>query len=230
MPILGEARDGRWTRLARGVGGVMSPRLVVSVLVPLLGCAQHLHARHRDGVAPDMTRVTASASTIQLTEAEFTSAFRVVGKQAPAWDRPLETARRLFEVPERSGTYLLEVRTGRLMPAMTDNPMLGEVSEQEFVRDYLQWCRTSLGPGDCLRLLDQNRPFSSYARYATAMAIGWRSAMGTMRDTLRDMVSPAAVMGTIFAAMTMYLMLWLAPEPFSKAVAAAMTVWLIGYF
>jgi hypothetical protein len=177
-----------------------------------------------------VVRKTASAATIQVSEAEFTRAFRAVATEAPVWEQPLEAARRFFEVPERSSTYLYEVRTKRLMPVAADDPMLGEVSEQQFVRDYFQWCNDAVGPGDCLRLLGKNRPYSSHARYATAMAIGWRSAIGPMRETLRDMVSPAAVMGTIFAAMTMYLMLWVAPEPFSKAVAAAMTIWLIGYF
>src|SRR5687767_6084127 len=115
---------------------------------------------------------TASAGTIEVTEAEFTTAFRVVGKQAPIWSSPLETARQLLQVPERSGTYLYEVRTGRMMPAHADNPMLGETSEQEFIRDYFRWCSSNLGPGDCLRLLERGEVYSSHSRYATALAIG----------------------------------------------------------
>jgi hypothetical protein len=206
-------------------------RLVAAVLVPLVACAPQVQVRHRDGVAPEVVRQATGASTIQVAEAEFTPAFRTVAQGAPTWADPLETARHLFQVPERSGTYRYEVRTRRLIPVAEGEPMLGVTSEQEFIRDYLQWCGTTLEPGDCLQLLGKNRPYSSHARYATAMAIGWRSSLGQMRATLRGMVTPAALMGTIVAAVTMYLMLWVAPEPFfTKGIAAAMTVWLIGYF
>jgi hypothetical protein len=205
-------------------------RLVAATLVPLLACAPGLQIRHRHGVASDVVRETASAGTIQVNETEFTPAFRVLGNQVPIWERPLETARRLFGVPERSGTYLYEVRTRRLMPVAPDSPMFGETSEQEFVRDYFQWCSTALAPGDCLRVLEKNRTYNSHARYMTALAIGWQSSMGEMRESLRGMVNPSAVMSTIFAAMAMYMMLWVAPEPFSKGLAAALTIWLIGYF
>src|SRR5688572_28891267 len=131
-------------------------QIVAALLVPLLACAQNVHVRHRDGAAPDVTHQAPSTTIVPVTQAEFTSAFRVLGKQAPTWASPLEDARRLFKVPERSGVYLYEVRTERILPTTEDNPMLGVASEQEFVRDYFQWCRANLGPGDCLRVFERN--------------------------------------------------------------------------
>lgn len=93
------------------------------------------------------------------------------------------------------------------------------------------WCRDSEGePGDCLRLLAGGaRPFTYYARYTVAMAMGWSSTLGPMKDELRGMVSARAIQATIVSAMAMYLMLWALPEPLSKGIAAGITVFLLGY-
>jgi hypothetical protein len=50
--------------------------------------------------------------------------------------------------------------------------------EQEMVRDYFRWCTGSLGPGDCLHLLEGNGTYSSHAatqrRWPSVGGLRWR--------------------------------------------------------
>jgi hypothetical protein len=92
---------------------------------------------------------------VALSEKEFRKAVAQQARSVPVVERPLEHARRLFGVPERSGWYLYEGRGQRLMasePESTRNLRLLP-EEEELKRCYLEWCARTWGPGDCLRLL-----------------------------------------------------------------------------
>ncbi len=53
--------------------------------------------------------------------------------------------------------------------------------------------------------------------------------MAETAEAFRDMVDPQAVMATVMASVSMYLLLWALPEPVSKGVAALMTAAAIAY-
>src|SRR5688572_634619 len=112
---------------------------------------------------------------VQISDGELRDSVKALAADTPTPADPLGWAIRRFDVPERSGTYFYETRTQRLFPEAEGGPLVGAVSTDEFRRSYFEWCRDSEGePGDCLRLLaDGARPFTYYARYSVAMAMGW---------------------------------------------------------
>jgi hypothetical protein len=61
------------------------------------------------------------------------------------------------------------------------------------------------------------------------MGIAIASTFQKTGESLRDMVSVKEVLGMVVAGVTMYAVLWVIPEPTSKAIAAAMTIVLVGY-
>ncbi|RYZ16316.1 MAG: hypothetical protein EOO70_04715, partial [Myxococcaceae bacterium] len=66
-------------------------------------------------------------------------------------------------------------------------------------------------------------------RYALALALAMDSVWEETADALRDTVNPHAVLATVTAAVTVYLLLWSLPEPVSKGLAALMTATAIAY-
>jgi len=71
----------------------------------------------------------------------------------------------------------------------------------------------------------RSAPYAGTRALHFAFASLWQET----KAALGQMVDPLAVQATLISAMTMYLMLWVLPEPLSKGLAAAMTVALIGY-
>jgi len=55
------------------------------------------------------------------------------------------------------------------------------------------------------------------------------SVLNETQEALGTMVDPVAVRNSILTAMTVYLGLWLLPEPVSKGVAATLTMCLFAY-
>ena len=154
-------------------------------------------------------------------------------RKVPSPEQPLEFARHLFEMPERSGWYRYEQKSRRLFPLGAEHELKVELSpaEAELNRQYTLWCSRAWGPParDCLALLTATPVLGSEGKYALAMAIARGAVLGEMKEAFGQMVNPEAVAATITGAMTMYLMLWLLPEPVSKGVAGLMTVGLVAY-
>nr|WP_224240336.1 restriction endonuclease fold toxin 5 domain-containing protein [Hyalangium gracile] len=146
-------------------------------------------------------------------------------------ERPLEYARKLFGVPERSGWFWYESRNSRLMASEPDaHPNVRLLPEQaELKRSYLQWCERRWGGGDCLRLLVDKPFLDSDARYALAMAIAHTRVLGAMKEELAQQVNPQAIVATVVGGLTMYALLLALPEPVSKGVAALLTVGAMAY-
>ena len=146
-------------------------------------------------------------------------------------ERPLENARQLFGVPERSGWYRYEGRGRRLSslePGRTLNLRLLP-EDEELKGAYLQWCEHTWGGGDCLRLLVDKPFLDGDAKYALAMAIAQSKVLGAMKEELAQMVSPQAVVATVVGGLTMYAILLALPEPVSKGIAALMTLGAVAY-
>jgi hypothetical protein len=168
---------------------------------------------------------------VEVGEEEFKEAVAKYAPSVPAAERPLEHARRLFGVPERSGWFRYEEGSQRLMPSSPGSHrnlrLLPE--DEELKRHYLLWCERTWGVGDCLRLLVDKPFLDGDARYALAMAIAHSQVLGSMKEELSRLVGPQAVMATLVGGLTMYAILLALPEPVTKGVAALLTLGAIAY-
>jgi Restriction endonuclease fold toxin 5 len=167
----------------------------------------------------------------EVSPKEFKKAVAQHAPSVPTMERPLEHARQLFGVPERSGWYQYEGRSQRLMasePGSTRNLRLLP-EDEELKRRYLLWCEAAWGGGDCLRLLVDKPFLDGDAKYALAMAIAHSKVLGAMKEELARMVSPQAVVATVVGGLTMYAILLALPEPVSKGIAALMTLGAMAY-
>ncbi|WP_232293603.1 restriction endonuclease fold toxin 5 domain-containing protein [Stigmatella aurantiaca] len=163
----------------------------------------------------------------------FKEALAKHGRTVPPSERPLEFARQLFGMSERSGWYRYERKSRRLFSLGAENELKVEISpaDEALNRLYVLWCGRTWGPPprDCLRLLMDRPLLDGEGKYALAMAMAQGAVLGEMKEAFGHLVSPEAIAATLTGAMTMYLMLWLLPEPVSKGVAALMTVGLVSY-
>ena len=168
---------------------------------------------------------------VELSEEEFKEAVAEHATSVPSVERPLDYARQLFGVPERSGWFRYEGRSRRLLPSepgsSQDLRLLPE--DEELKRCYLLWCGRTWGAGDCLRLLVDKPFLDGEARYALAMAIAQSKVLEAMKDELAHMVSPQAVVATIVGGLTMYAVLLALPEPISKGLATILTLGAMAY-
>jgi hypothetical protein len=166
-----------------------------------------------------------------VSQKEFKKAIAQHAPTVPMVERPLEHARQVFGLPERSGWYRYEGRSQRLMasePGSARNLRLLP-EDEEFKRCYLRWCEQGWGGGDCLRLLVDKPFLDGDAKYALAMAIAHSKVLGAMKEELARMVSPQAVVATVVGGLTMYAILLALPEPVSKGIAALMTLGAMAY-
>ncbi|MFL5349341.1 MAG: Tox-REase-5 domain-containing protein [Hyalangium sp.] len=212
------------------------PRWALVVLFALLvGCSgSRQRVRLDTGQGEPRVHVArAEVEPIQVGDEEFQQAIPKHARSVPTPERSLELARRLFGVPERSGWYHYERKSRRVVPLGAQGELKWELSpaEAELNRLYLLWCGRAWGPParDCLHLLVDSPVLDGDGKYALAMAIAQGAVLGEMKQAFGRMVNPEAVAATLTSAITVYLMLWLLPEPISKGVAALMTVGLVAY-
>ncbi|WP_338041899.1 hypothetical protein [Myxococcus eversor] len=171
------------------------------------------------------------AAPVELDEDDFVEALETLARSARPSTRPQETARRLFEMDSRSGSYLYETRSHRGVPLGPGEHLEGEPTTIEvgLTRAYLRWCERTNKPGDCLRLLVESPTVSGDGRYALAMALAQGAVVDEMMDGFKDMANPQAMMSAVLWTWTTYCILLAVPEPFSKGAAAVMTASLIAY-
>jgi hypothetical protein len=174
---------------------------------------------------------TANAGPIALDEDDFEQAVSGLARQVRLSARPQDDARQLLEVAERSGWYRFEGRGRYMRPLGPGEHLSAEVpaNEVELTRAYLRWCGRASRPGDCLGLLEERPVVSGDGRYALAMALAQGAVLEEMREAFKDMANPEAVMSAVLWTLTTYCILISVPEPFSKGIAAVMTVSLIAY-
>jgi hypothetical protein len=168
---------------------------------------------------------------VEVGEEEFKAVVAEHAPSVPLATRPLEHARHVFGVPERSGWLRYEMRSQQLFPSSPGNHqnlrLLPE--DEDLKRCYLLWCERTWGPGDCLRLLVDKPFLDEDARYALAMAIAHSKVLGAMKEELARLVSPQAVVAMVVGGLTMYAILLALPEPVSKGVAALLTLGAMAY-
>ncbi|WP_426749132.1 hypothetical protein [Myxococcus sp. Y35] len=212
----------------------MLPRWLVPLLgVMLAGCSGttksvRLYTGHGE---PLVLTPSGGGAPVELDEDDFVETVEALAQRVRPASRPQEMARRLFEVDSRSGSYLYEARSHRVIPLGPGEHLEGEppATEVALTRAYLRWCERTNKPGDCLRLLVERPTVTGDGRYALAMALAQGVVWDEMRDAFRDMADPQAMMSAVLWTWTTYCILLTVPEPFSKGVAAVMTASLIAY-
>jgi hypothetical protein len=213
----------------------MKPCLAAVLLVLLAGCRSATHVVRLD-TGQGAARVhmpRGGQQPVKLGKEQFKAALAKHGPDVKPAAHPLRHARQLmFEAPWQYEEYLKW--TGRhLEPdAPPGQVRPGPQSLDEFTRDYLNWCgrrRPGATPGDCLRLLTEYALLDADGRYTLAMAIALDSVWEETGEALGQMVDREAVLTTVTAAMALYMMLWVLPEPTSKGLAAVLTAGLMAY-
>ncbi|MCY1045741.1 hypothetical protein OV208_30790 [Corallococcus sp. bb12-1] len=212
----------------------MHPRwLIPLLLVMLTGCGSTTRAVRLDTGrdAPIVFTPRASHQSVELNADEFEEAVEAMARIVRPSTRPQETARQLFEVEPRSGSYLYEPGSRRVTPMGPGEHLEGELpsADVELTRAYLRWCERTARPGDCLRLLVEGPTVTGDGRYALSMALAQGVVLEEMMDAFKDMADPEAMLTTVLWTWTTYMILLAVPEPFSKGIAAAMTLTLIAY-
>ena len=215
------------------------PRLLGPLgLALLMGCASSMHSLRvgPEQHGPVVYLGPGDRAPVDLDSESFQEAFVAHALEMRPTLQPLQEARRLWLTPSRSAPYahirghlgLVSMGTQEEVPR---EDFLSEPSaaDANITRGYGLWCESNATPRDCLHLLEGGSLLSHDGKRALALHFAFASLWLETQDALGQMVNPRAIQATLVSAMTMYLMLWLLPEPFSKGLAATMTVALIGY-
>ena len=201
------------------------------------GCSTTRLVRMDTGDGPPIVHTPFTedgAGPVELSDDEFEEVMAALARDVRPSANPLREARQLFGVPERGGVYLYHPRGPRLIPQEEekdpDGPRLLEsYADDELTRAYGRWCERKSQPGDCLRLLAEGPLLASDGKYSLAIAIAMDSVWEETAEALEGMADPQALMATVSASVSMYLLLWSLPEPVSKGLAALLTATAIAY-
>jgi hypothetical protein len=213
----------------------MMPRGWVPVLLVLLtgcgGTSRVVRLETGRGAPRVFPLRTGATQPVRLSEDDFGRTVAELARSVRPTAHPLRDARRLFEVPPRSGAYLLETRSRRLVPLEEGGPLASEAlpEDVELTRAYGRWCERKSKPGDCLRLLEGGSTLKGDGKYALAMALAMDAVWDETGEALGHMAERDAVLAALISTATMYFMLWVLPEPVSKGLAATLTVALMAY-
>jgi hypothetical protein len=132
-----------------------------------------------------------------------------------------------------TGYWKLEHHRGEALtwiPERQEGPVaLTPEAEEALKEKYLQWCERQ-GGGDCLGLLDDGTYLRADDRRAFALALAFGSVLDETRDALKaELFSVQALVSMVVWTVALYCMMWVVPEPTTKAIAAGMTLLLVGY-
>jgi hypothetical protein len=137
------------------------------------------------------------------------------------------------ETVDSHGYWRLRTHHGRvftLVPEEQKGPVrLSPEADETLKNKYLQWC-TGQGGGDCLCLLDDGPYLDEEDRRAFALALAFGSVLDETREALaRELLDVRALISMVVWSVALYCMMWLIPEPTTKAVAASLTLILVGW-
>jgi hypothetical protein len=165
-----------------------------------------------------------------VSKQDFRRAMRMLAAEIPHSTQPMETARWLME-GELHADLRAEVDQGRvvrLMP-LEDGTPLEATSAAQIARLYGVLCREDFGGGDCLGLFDDGPTLTREDVRTLGLALSLRHVLKETQVALKDMVSPQALVSMVVWTGCFYLLLWLLPEPVSKALAASLTLALLAW-
>ncbi|MDY7229566.1 hypothetical protein [Hyalangium rubrum] len=210
----------------------MPPWVRLLLLLCVVGCSGTTKVVRLDtGQGTPIVHTPSRAEPIDWDEDELKAAVTEHVRKVRPVAHPLEHARQLLGVPERSGWFRYEGRSRRLISSEAGSLQNLRLlpADEELNRHYLLWCERTWGPGDCLRLLVDTPVLDGDGKYALAMAIAHGAVLGGMKEEFGRVVSPTAVVATLVGTLTMYAVLLALPEPVSKGVAALMTLGAVAY-
>ncbi|WP_224363312.1 AHH domain-containing protein [Hyalangium versicolor] len=142
---------------------------------------------------------------------------------------PERDARQLFGVTPRSGWYGYTQYQGVTPLETQPSPSQWAPSDVRITQEYVRRCEASGKQRDCLKLLLNNPVITEDGRYTLAMSFAMEEVLPEMMESFKDMADPEAIKASILWAMTIYAVLWIAPEPISKGLAAVVTAGFICY-
>ncbi|HEY0093168.1 MAG TPA: AHH domain-containing protein [Archangium sp.] len=148
---------------------------------------------------------------VQVSEAEFREAFTQL----------------ILEVPLRVAPRPTRPLAGRWVLASWPSRGAGDSSVEG---GYARLCERRGSPGDCFWLLGDgpgDTTLSHRDRFAVALSLALTPAVEAATGVLQDF--SATAMTTLLTGLSLYLLVLLAPEPISKSLAIAMTLFLWGY-
>ncbi len=123
---------------------------VVLLFAVLVGCSTTTKVVRLDtGQGEPIVHVArGDVEPVEVNNDEFNEAVAKHVRTVPIPERPLEFARQLFGVPERSGWYRYERKSRRLFPLGAESELKVEISaaDAELNRQYLLWCGRAWGP------------------------------------------------------------------------------------
>ncbi|EPX57143.1 hypothetical protein D187_006897 [Cystobacter fuscus DSM 2262] len=180
---------------------------------------------------------------VRIPRAEFQRAFLRLSRDVRLGTKsPQAAARELLhllpppegvETVDSQGDWLLEVYRDQaytLVPERQEGPVVLTPAAEEALRArYLQWC-VPRGGGDCLGLLDDGPYLRTDDRRTFALALAFGHVLDETRQALvHELLDVRMMVSTVVWTVALYCMLWVVPEPTSKALAAGMTLLLMGY-
>jgi hypothetical protein len=209
-------------------------QLIPLLLVLLAGCSSATRAvRLNAGRAePIVFTQLSSAEPVEVDDDAFEQATSEMAREVRISTRPQESARRLFDLDARSGSYTYETPGRRITPLGSREHLVGESTAVEvaLTRAYLRWCERTGRPGDCLRLLTERPTVDGDGRFALAMALAKGAVLDEMLVAFQDMADPHAMVAAVLWTWTTYMVLLSIPDvTVSKGLAAVMTATLISY-
>ncbi|WNG16264.1 hypothetical protein [Cystobacter fuscus] len=194
-------------------------------------------------VADFMEPGSISTRPVPIPRAEFQQAFLRLSRDVRLGAKtPQAAARELLhllpppegvETVESKGDWLLEVYRDQaytLVPERQEGAVVLTPAADEALRArYLQWC-AHRGGGDCLGLLDDGPYLRTDDRRAFALALAFGHVLDETRGALaRELLDVRMLVSTVVWTVALYCMMWVVPEPTTKALAAGMTLLLMGY-
>ncbi|MCY1073554.1 hypothetical protein OV287_03575 [Archangium sp. miwbw1] len=134
---------------------------------------------------------------------------------------------------EASGDWKLEAYAGRgytwIPERQRGTVVLTPQAEAALRENYLKWC-VPQGGGDCRGLLDDGEYLRTDDRRTLALSIAVGHVLDETQAALgRELLDVRALVSMVVWTVGLYCMMWLVPEPTTKAIAAGMTLLLVGY-
>jgi hypothetical protein len=111
-------------------------------------------------------------------------------------------------------------------------PLSGEAWQSDLARSYGRFCEQCGTPGDCLTLFEDGPRLQDDDKRSIALALAVRPALEGVGAEVRTMLNPTRVLAILSMTITVYMALLVAPvpEPVTKGMALAFTVFMWGYF
>ncbi len=180
---------------------------------------------------------------VPIPRAEFQQAFLRLSRDVRLKQKtPRQAAHELLNLLETSpddpmvavtGYWKLEQYRGEALtwiPERQEGPVVLTPQAEEALKEkYLKWCAHQ-GGGDCLSLLDDGPYLRTDDRRTLALALAFGNILDETRNALkRELLDVQALVSMVVWTVALYCMMWMVPEPTTKALAATLTLILMGY-